>query len=116
MGGGVFSRGTLAAGGDRTVQDVAARGWMISSATRGGLNRVIGRLASHPISHRTLHYWVGNGRIEWMAATRKRLSFWTKWNCKLQDEMGVNGLGNRRNAERLRHVVAQGAKIETEHA
>ena len=51
-----------------------------------------------------------------MAATRKRLSFWTKWNCKLQDEMGVNGLGNRRNAERLRHVVAQGAKIETEHA
>ena len=50
---------------------------------------------SHPISHRTPHYRVGNGGIRWMAISQKRLNFGMKRNCKIQGKMGCNGLGNR---------------------
>jgi hypothetical protein len=50
---------------------------------------------SHPISHRTPHYRVGNGVIGWMVISQKRLNFGMKRNCKIQDKMGCNGLGNR---------------------
>jgi hypothetical protein len=49
----------------------------------------------HPISHRTPHYRVGNGRIRWMVISQKRLNFGTKRNCTIQGKMGCNGLGNR---------------------
>jgi hypothetical protein len=50
---------------------------------------------SHPISHRTPHYRVGNGVIGWLVISQKRLNFGMKRNCKIQDNMGGNGLGNR---------------------
>jgi hypothetical protein len=50
---------------------------------------------SHPISHRTPHYRVGNGGIGWMVISQKRLNFGTKWNYTIQDNTGGNGLGNR---------------------
>ena len=50
---------------------------------------------SHPISHRTPHYRVGNDGIGWLVIWQKRLNFGTKRNCKIQDNMGCNGLGNR---------------------
>jgi hypothetical protein len=56
---------------------------------------------SHPISHRTPHYWVGNGVIGWLATSQKPLNFWMKQNCKIQGNMGGNGLGNRCSAEAL---------------
>src|SRR5450759_4625731 len=53
---------------------------------------------SHPISHRTPHYRVGNGGIRWMVISQKPLNFGMKRHCKIQDNMGGNGLGNRRSA------------------
>jgi hypothetical protein len=50
---------------------------------------------SHPISHRTPHYRVGNGVIGWLVISQKRLNFGMKRNYKIQGEMGCNGLGNR---------------------
>jgi hypothetical protein len=50
---------------------------------------------SHPISHRTPQYRVGNGGIGWLVTCQKRLYFGMKRNCKIQDKMGCNGLGNR---------------------
>ena len=50
---------------------------------------------SHPISHRTPHYRVGNGGIGWLVISQKRLNVWMKRNCKIQGKMGCNGLGNR---------------------
>jgi hypothetical protein len=50
---------------------------------------------SHPISHRTPHYRVGNGEIRRMVISQKRLNFLTKWNYTIQDNTGGNGLGNR---------------------
>src|SRR5450759_3548730 len=50
---------------------------------------------SHPISHRTPHYRVGNGGIRWMVISQKPLNFWIKRHCKIQDKMVCNGLGNR---------------------
>jgi hypothetical protein len=38
---------------------------------------------------------VGNGVIGWLVVSQKRLNFWMKQNCKVQDKMGCNGLGNR---------------------
>jgi hypothetical protein len=50
---------------------------------------------SHPISHRTPHYRVGNGGIRWMVISQKRPNFGIKRNCMIQAKMGCNGLGNR---------------------
>ena len=50
---------------------------------------------SHPISHRTPHYRVGNGGIRRRAICQKRPYFWMKRNCTIQDNIGGNGLGNR---------------------
>jgi hypothetical protein len=38
---------------------------------------------------------VENGVIGWMVISQKRLNFWMKRDCKVQDNMGGNGLGNR---------------------
>jgi hypothetical protein len=38
---------------------------------------------------------VGNGVIGRMVISQKRLNFWMKQNCTIQDNMGGNGLGNR---------------------
>jgi hypothetical protein len=70
----------IAAVGDGTLMAYAA----ISAAS-----------FSHPISHRTPQYRVGNGGIGWLATCQKPLNFGTKRNCKRQDKMGRNGLGNR---------------------
>ena len=64
----------------------------------GGETRCFWQLRSdfsHPISHRTPQYRVGNGEMKWLAASQKRPNFQTKPNCKIQDKMGCNGLGNR---------------------
>jgi hypothetical protein len=50
---------------------------------------------SHPISHRTPRYRVGNDRIGLLVTWQKRLNFRMKRDCKIQDKMGRNGLGNR---------------------
>jgi hypothetical protein len=56
---------------------------------------------SHPISHRTPHYRVGNGVIGWLVISQKRLNFGMKLNCKIQGKMDCNGLGNRCSVEAL---------------
>ena len=40
-----------------------------------------------------VHYRVENGGIGWLVISQKCLNFWTKWNCKIWDNMGSNGLG-----------------------
>ena len=50
---------------------------------------------SHPISHRTPHYRVGNGGIRRVVINQKRLNFRMKRNRTIQDNMAGNGLGNR---------------------
>jgi len=50
---------------------------------------------SHPISHRTPHYRVGNGVIERQQPVKKAIFSGTERNCKIQGKMGCNGLGNR---------------------
>jgi hypothetical protein len=55
---------------------------------------------SHPISHRTPHYRVGNGVIGWLVISQKRLIFWMKRYCTVQGKMGCNGLGNRRPSQK----------------
>ena len=50
---------------------------------------------SHPISHRTPQYRVGNPEIERLLAGQKRPDLLMKQNCEIQDRMGCNGLGNR---------------------
>ncbi len=57
---------------------------------------------SHPISHRTPHYRVGNGVIGWLVIIQKRLNFRMKRNCTIQDSTAGNGLGNRCLRERPR--------------
>jgi hypothetical protein len=63
---------------------------------------------SHPISHRTPHYRVENGVIGWIAISQKRLNFGRKRDCKVQDNMGGNGLGSRcSNQKRIRGAFCQ---------
>jgi hypothetical protein len=50
---------------------------------------------SHPISHRTPHYRMGKDSIRLLAAIKKRPNFRTQHDCKIQDEIDSNSLGNR---------------------
>jgi hypothetical protein len=45
---------------------------------------------SHPISHRTPHYRVGNRVIGWLVISQNRLNFQMKLYCTIQDNMGGN--------------------------
>jgi hypothetical protein len=65
---------------------------------RSGVRTVPLRDFSHPISHRTPHYRVGSDVIGWFVISQEPLNFWVKRNCKRQDNMGGNGLGNRCSA------------------
>ena len=65
-----------------------------SFGSRIRLDAFCGSEFSHPISHRTPHYRVGNDRIGWMVISQKRLNFGMKRNCTIQDNMAGNGLGN----------------------
>jgi hypothetical protein len=58
---------------------------------------IVSMIFPHPISHRTPHYRLGNGRIGSLVISQKRLNFRTKQNCTIQDNMAGNGLGNRRS-------------------
>ena len=55
------------------------------------------RIISHPISHRTPRYGVGNRGTRRFVIGEKFLNFRIKRNCTIQDRMGCNGLGNRRS-------------------
>ena len=50
---------------------------------------------SHPISHPTPHYRMGEDSIRLLVATEKRLNFLTQRDRKIQDRIDGNSLGNR---------------------
>jgi hypothetical protein len=68
---------------------------------RGGVAVREGRLEahyqfSHPISHPTPHYRMGKDGIDLLITIKKRPNFRTQRDCKIQDEIDGNSLGNRR--------------------
>ena len=50
---------------------------------------------SHPISHRTPHYRMGKDGIVLLIAIKKRPIFRRQRDCKIQDDIDGNSLGNR---------------------
>ena len=49
---------------------------------------------SHPISHRTPHYRMGKDGIVLLIAIKKRPIFRRQRDCKIQDDIDGNSLGN----------------------
>jgi hypothetical protein len=78
-------KGTL---NDRPPRPVQRGG---SVAVREGLPQF-----SHPISHRTPHYRMGKDGIVLLIAIKKRPIFRRQRDCKIQDDIDGNSLGNRR--------------------
>jgi hypothetical protein len=60
---------------------------------------------SRPISHRTPHYRMGKDGIVLLIAIKKRPIFRRQRDCKIQDDIDGNSLGNRcRVVRRLRYT------------
>jgi hypothetical protein len=104
-------------GDDKTAlptKSSSARSIRDQRAYRDALGRLsVGQLGSHrrfshPISHRTPQYRVGNGGIECLVESQKRWDFRIKRNCAIQGEMGCNGLGNRRTVRLMACPVDAG--------
>ena len=53
------------------------------------------RQFSHPISHRTPDYRMGKDGIDLLIPIKKRPNFRMQRDCKIQDEIDGNSLGNR---------------------